>query len=501
MEEETTSPKETIKTWSEFEKAIVALWEEARPPNDIFVLEERLKDICKSYYDNADDDIEVRLRHRHLLILDYEYSELLWHARSQLNEYVNKARNITRENLLEVEEAERKANERRLRERYENYYPQHGILEAITRLPRKDCIKMAFLTIDGFEYPIFNLRKIKNAKDGDEIFFSLRRTEKGEYIDELDIIHHKEAPTATKERKKQGSSEVISSPLQRKLKKAAMGVVTEQSLNYLVSNRCGMEQCGLVGLSTKGKWILDCIVDNIVKDESFKTDPSIYLFSHSEFVQLVGSEEIIRDVALWFTLTDDNVRRITGRTDLRGWEIEELFREVRRKANVEGRWKVFYDEGHWHEIQLDGSLISDLLEPKTCGIATRRKNISEKHREKKAYTFRLGTIAGLYILSNLAKGKFKVFPKDFYKMKFGSQEIYRYISSFEGDRRGVNLTYRGLSTLLGLKEYTSIPYKRTQQFKVYLEEICKVMGLSYKVKGRGEKTVFSITKQAPQLTS
>lgn len=496
-------------TWEEFAEEVIRVWQGQKHKRSVEGTDQRklsdeivetLNRLAESFISSGESKEERHLRSHQVFELGINRDcggwntqrDVLSISRAKLEDKLQKQRQLTIEKLV-AEERET------LRKTLKARYLHSGILESITRLTRKGGKEYAFLRFkgDGRDYALFDLNLIKNAKTGDEAFFSLRQTDRGNQVDDLRVIPSdtpsSDAPPSTlPERKPERSS------IEKKLAKAAFGVVTERSLNYLASMGCETAQCGLVGLTTKEKWLLDCVVDAITKDDKFRQDPKLYALDHSQFVEVVGSREILEDLALWFSFTDDDVRKITSRKDLTGQQIGQMFRKILNNSSVEGRWKVFYDDRHWHEVELYGHVISDLKIDK-YGQASRRKNIPEESKTKKKYTFRLGTIAGLYILSNLAKGMFKIFPREFYRMKLGSQEIYRYISTFEGSREGVNITYHALSLLLGLKQNTANPDGRIRQFKVYFDEVCEVIGLELKQKGRGESTVFHVHRKAAQL--
>ena len=297
------------------------------------------------------------------------------------------------------------------------------------------------------------------------------------------------------------------SRLERQLVKPNMGVLAEQGFNYLTSNILQKNiECKVEGFEdTKAKWIVDCIIDTIGRDIDFR-ELGIQEFSELYVADIDEIKKHPERLAKMppCILTDDGIRQTIGRPDLRGWQIKEKILQVWKRVNFEGKFECFYANKKWHAIEIHSHLLDD-VHIEEDGIASRRKNLrkDKDSRTKHKYICHLGTTFGVIILANLAKGKFKIFPKKFYKMKLGSQEIYRYYSVFKGSPGDVNITPEMWPKILHWKKDVKRPYDRINQVKIYMKELEETMGLKVTRSGKGRKIDFNLkeTNQKRLLTS
>jgi hypothetical protein len=484
-------------TWADFLHAALELeawWEERKDnrehrPKILEELEAKTRQLFYAYLRGSENEVDRQLRKKKMEIAHFYHTgaAMPYHFVGRMKDLQKKEISEAESFTIEKLEEEDRQKRQKQRDHLAAEYRHHGILKGIIRKIAKNKNEFVILHIDDTDYVLFdldNLRQVigedkREVREGDEIFFSLRQTEQGRHIDRMVALPSEGAPQS------------------RKLERALQhpGMTTERSLNYLMSTPCETAPCGLVGLTTREKWIVDCIVESIANDPLFREDPDLYRFSHSQMVQIVNSSETIEDVSLWFSFADDDIRRLTGRKDLPGWKIEQLLEGVRKKGEISGTFKVFYDQKHWCELKVSGYLISDLLR-QVYGKASYRKNVPEKHAVKKQYRFRLGSIAGLWILSNLAKGQFEKFPQGFYRLRPRAQDVARYLSLHVREPEGARVGYELLSKLEGLKEDTVHPDQRIKQFKDDLDSISHAMGFEYKhLKGHGKSITFVVRRK------
>jgi len=285
-------------------------------------------------------------------------------------------------------------------------------------------------------------------------------------------------------------------PAAKKTGKFWTGVVTERGIVYMRLQLEDSEiECVLPRISPKAMWIVDCITDKIAKDPQFSPvlRPEVFRFSMEEIIALKFDSSVLGDLPA-FELTDDEIREKTGRTDLHNSEIEKLFKEI-KKAVFEVEQKCFYEGGKWREVNVFSSLLSDLVIDKK-GTASRRKNIPEASKAKRVYRFKLGTVCGAVVMSNLARRQFQIFPKEFYKMDLKAQELCRYACLFLGAAEGINIPLETASRIANIT-YNE-PYRRIQKVAIRLKEAADVLKLRLIKKGEGERTIFTLTNRLPQ---
>lgn len=105
-------------------------------------------------------------------------------------------------------------------------------------------------------------------------------------------------------------------------------------------------------------------------------------------------------------------------------------------------------------------------------------------------------VGGLFHFQNLFYLKFLLFRKLFYRLKPGSQDLYRHISQYQSE----HLDMEKISRILGYKEKVINKRQRIEEIKKYLEELrAKGFIRRFEIEGRGEKSLFHIWRYFSNL--
>ncbi len=187
------------------------------------------------------------------------------------------------------------------------------------------------------------------------------------------------------------------------------------------------------------------------------------------------------------SFTDKDFRNITGLKHLSGEEIRELVQGY-IDLRIYGELELYFNPGtkNFKSILLDGYPLSLVVIKKSGNYSQRNK------KPEHEYFFDL-TLYGLMLFHNLMSGQFtKLPPQIFYKLKPGSQEIYRKIAQHSGSTFNI-LT---IAEYIGYSESTisNIP-KIIRLVEKCLNELKKKkLILGWKSEGTGRDTKYLIQR-------
>ncbi len=326
-------------------------------------------------------------------------------------------------------------------------------------------------------------RKVRYAEEGRKMFFDLigNQWRGHEEIGNCAIDWTTKWKPPADLAKRTGLSEAI-------VKKAQTGIISEDGFNFMASG---------LGLSTKAKWIVDCMVDRIAKDPVISPllQPEKFRFSLAEIKAVMRDPGVLQGFG-FYDFTDDDIRDATGQ-ELHGSEIRALIEEV-KEASLQGALQYFYENGEWKKLEIFSRLIADLA-TESCGVAKHGKG-GEGDIMKSRYLFHPGTISFVIFLSNVAYGKFGVYPKEFYAMSPGSQELWRHYVSHR--KQGQRFWFHREAWLDLLEMPNDRPGRRVKQAEPHFAEIKKAMGKEFKKIGKSaKKTEFIESATGMQIST
>jgi hypothetical protein len=189
--------------------------------------------------------------------------------------------------------------------------------------------------------------------------------------------------------------------------------------------------------------------------------------------------------------TDDDVRKITGRYDISGLEIKQLFEEL-VLVQACGESQIWYDNGLWVSHKVGGPLFAG-WSVDSWGIASKRTGIPAESKNKHKYMVNLNTQIGAASVWNLLCGKVLALPrKKFYSLKPQEQEIYRYFAMHKGHPY-VQLNYTQICKLLELSITARYPDRQIERICGWLNNLEAVGLLSWEKAKQGRKTIFSLS--------
>jgi len=274
-----------------------------------------------------------------------------------------------------------------------------------------------------------------------------------------------------------------------KRKKARKSLVTEKGMNYLsLDEGRGETETTEVHIDVESMIIFDCIAQ-IVQNTLPNT-----VFTKEEIAILIALPEAERREALAgmpvITFTDNDVRKLTGCTKLTGWHIESLVRKLKATRVMLSK-KIFWENEHWHGF--------DFLSPfgdvqiDSIGATIRRPDIPEAHQKKHRYTVTLNTILGIIFWSNISHEKYRLLPREFYKLNLPRQTLYRAYLTLSGRGRTVNFAYSRVCRLLGEPEKGKNLKRQLLKFEGHFKALERIKLITSKTVGKARKTVFKLS--------
>jgi hypothetical protein len=234
----------------------------------------------------------------------------------------------------------------------------------------------------------------------------------------------------------------------------------------------------------KVKWIHDCFT-HILKKEYVDKAPKLKeaIFRPEDKDKILAHINEFRSYLPQLKFTDAQFRKITGLKKVSGEEINQLV-ESYRKLDIKGEIFSYWDKeiNRWIRASFSGS-IADVLTLETGKISPRG------NKPEHEYCFSLNA-GGFLLFHNLLHRRYKSFPKDFYQLRGGAQDIYRYVAQFNAS----DLLIRTMSKILGYGETKNIS-ERKKRIDYYLNEL-KENGFikDWSRRGRGQKTVYHIKR-------
>jgi len=233
------------------------------------------------------------------------------------------------------------------------------------------------------------------------------------------------------------------------------GITTDRSFNLLRENK----NLHLNNkLNYREKWVHDVfthvLFEEILESENNNLDSKQDLILSEDRNKLLVIIEQLNKVLPIIKFTDKKFREVTGMKHLSGEEIKKLVLRY-GKLSITGKTKSFYNAklNRYETLEFDDYRIAQAVVNETKRYSNRN------HKPKHEYYFDI-TAWGLVLFHNLYNKRFTKFPKDYYKLKPGSQEIYRKIVQHDGSTFNI-------STIAEIMGYS----KKTIKNITYLQKL------------------------------
>jgi len=211
-------------------------------------------------------------------------------------------------------------------------------------------------------------------------------------------------------------------------------------------------------LNYREKWVHDVftqvLFEEILNAENNTLDGKQDLILAEDKNRLLTILEQLNGVLPIIKFTDKKFREVTGMKHLSGEEIKKLVLRY-GKLSITGKTRSFHNAklNRYETLEFDDYRIAQVVVNKT------EKYSNRNHRPEYEYYFDI-TVWGLVLFHNLYNKNFTNFSKDFYKLKPGSQEIYRKIAQHSGS------TFK-ISTLAEIMDYS----KNTTKNITYIQRM------------------------------
>ena len=223
---------------------------------------------------------------------------------------------------------------------------------------------------------------------------------------ERQIAHNEEV-----KRKFRGEEEAI----EKKKEKSPLALLSPNSFNYLVSE--------MPRFTARQDALIDFIFSKIHKDVPKASKEELSLITQDNYEMVLADRENFPIALAGFKFTTTEVRKSLG-IRYSEEEMYEDFKVIRcTDVNTHGE-KIWADENGEYKRETDwaGSILSDVVRTKTTKLAPKTQEpIHEIH-------LLLGYITGMLWINDSVKGKYRLFPIEFYKLPQQCQKIYRYLS-------------------------------------------------------------------------
>ena len=244
--------------------------------------------------------------------------------------------------------------------------------------------------------------------------------------------------------------------------------------------------------------LLDCIIDNIAKDEVLK-DPQSYALLNSEIKKIANITEITPSLLPIRVMSADDFRAKTG-IKISDKDFEGLFRRLAVKARISGSFRSYLTTnsmGQFTYVELElveRPLFPDGLMVMRYGEASRRTSIPEDSKLKRVVFFKLHSPTVVLLRDGIARGRFGVLPKALYakRVNWPALRIARYYDLYSGNHGGVRFSYPMLLKLLGMPDVTNVD-KRVHLFDRYFKLVAAEMNARLTKRHRGRRTVWTLT--------
>ena len=283
----------------------------------------------------------------------------------------------------------------------------------------------------------------------------------------------------------------VVSTKKRDLALTGLKLVTSRQLN---ANRLAT----ISQLDDDEEILLDCILDNIAKDEVLK-DPQNYALFPPEIRKIANITEISPSLLPIRVMSADDFRAKTG-IKISDKDFEGLFRRLAVKARISGSFRSYLTTNSmgqltYVELELvERPLFPDGLRVMRYGIASRRTSIPQDSKLKRVVAFKLHSPTVLLLRDGIARGRFGVLPKGLYakRVNWPALRIARYYDLYSGNHGGVRFSYQMLLKLLGMPDVTNVD-KRVHLFDRYFKLVALEINARLTKRHRGRKTVWTLT--------
>jgi len=267
-------------------------------------------------------------------------------------------------------------------------------------------------------------------------------------------------------------------------------IITDRTFNLLTGNP--EDKLRIHGrFNYQTKWIHDIYVHLLFRNH-VRPMPRLTedIFKASDIKILAEMIDEIRWKVPVISFSDSQARETLG-LDPTNFPNEEISRIVRDYAHlrVEGEIHSYWNEEQklWKKIFLDDSLFGLFRDEPEEKYSHRGHHLDHK------YVFVMN-VGGLFHFQNLFYHKYSLFKKEFYRLKPGSQNIFRYMAQYQKEA----LSLDEISWILGYQETVQNKRRRIELVIRYLDELIeKGFIRKYKPEGQGEKTVFHIWRYFP----
>lgn len=239
-------------------------------------------------------------------------------------------------------------------------------------------------------------------------------------------------------------------------------IVTDRTFNLLTDNpEDKLKIHGRFNYQTK--WVHDVYVHILFRDH-IRPFPRLTsdLFKPPEIKALVEKIDEIRWKLPVISFSDSEFKETLG-LNPKNFSNEKISQIVRDYVHlrIEGEIYSYWNEGErqWDKIFLDDSLFGLFRnEPERYS--------HRGHCPDHKYVFTMN-VGGLFHFQNLFYHKFSLFRKPFYRLKPGSQDLYRHIAQYQSEHLGMER----ISRILGYKETAINKRQRAEEIRRYLEEL------------------------------
>lgn len=342
----------------------------------------------------------------------------------------------------------------------------------------------------GGTWTFVSWNEIKNAVPDRLIYFDLT----GAIWDKYEEMVQAEVDWTTKLKPIAAEPAKHSALMERRIKKSKTGIVSEHATDFMMSQVKGFEvSIDGMKLNPDDKVIVDFIMDSLAKDPiaSPLLHPEAFKSTLQEIEAIGRNPQVLQGLPP-ITFIAQAFREATGLD----WRESKITKHLNRvyEADWKGTLKCFYEDGHFRELTIRSRLLSDLVINRLGDIkdpsarATRRTDIPEESQLKHVFIFWFGTILGAIAASNIAQGKFEMFPKAFYTLPPKTRELWRYYTSHK--KAGTKFIFHYVDWSAVLKLRAKQPSRRIGQARRHFDRLEKAFGVKFAAVGKGSKTEF-----------
>lgn len=270
----------------------------------------------------------------------------------------------------------------------------------------------------------------------------------------------------------------------KEIAKREINIQSPRSYNYLkLKTKNGEGTIEIEpGLHVKDEALMDVIFDRFCKQNVFEA------FTHDSFTALAKSENFKKTPKYncIIELDSGEIRKVLGLPHLTDKEIYERAENLEKVTIKAEEVKIWYESGEKYQNTVTwlGHIVRYARREKTDRIAPRTKNIQHK------FLFLLEDATVMLFANDSLFRRVSLFPKRFYRLPYGCQRLFRYLSLWTDTR----LSLEQIADILDWKGPGNTDRRKKQVGKILkrLEEEGYIASWMQDERTKGLKTVWLI---------